>query len=134
MEILLNKTIVFTIEIIVIIALTAMLLIIPSIYLKNSTEKLNIIVDRLLEETFNEDYDSAAETIKELKDIWEQEKKLRSMILEEKYIMDVDNSIIQCEAAIKTKDKPMAYEYANIIKHNLEESLFSASFNLENIF
>lgn len=129
-----NKTTSFFIELSIIIAILVVLLVLPPCYLKKSNERLNKTVERLIEETYLEKFSTAEKTITELKNVWEKEKGLRALVLEEKYVMDADNSMSQCKAAIETQNRVLAYEYANSIKQILEESYFSISFKFWNIF
>lgn len=127
-----NKTTSFIIESSVIIVLLAIMLIVPSVYLHKSTDRLNNTIDRLIDEIYKEDWVQAQQSVSTLEKDWQKEKKLRALTLEEEYIMELDNSLIQCKASVETQNRSLAYEYANIIKHILEEALFSASFRIEN--
>jgi hypothetical protein len=130
----LNDTTRFVIEISVIIAIIFVLLAVPTAYIKGSTEEFILIVDRLIDEIYNEEFQKAEKTFDELSEKWDKEKGLYSVIIEEKFIMDLDDSLTQCKSAVKIRHKPNAYEYANILKNDFRESYSSISFKIWNIF
>ena len=93
-----------------------------------------VIVERLMDDIYQGKFDKAEETLTEIQETWHKEKSIRAITLEEKYVIDMDTSLTQCEAAIKTEDRSSAYEHASVIKHNMKESFSSISFKFWNIF
>ena len=128
-----NKTILFIVELIVILLVLSLLLVWPPRYLLLSNQKINQMTNRLIEETYAEQYDAAMQTLQEIKMFWDKEKNIRAMIIEESYIMEGDNNLLQCETAVKTRNRSLAFAYANLFWHSLDESYKSLSFTAWNM-
>ena len=129
-----NRTVSWWLQISIIILILVIIFTLSSGYQHRSSRKLGSMIDQLIHQSYHMDYQGALKTLEQIKLYWEKDKHIRAITVEEEYIMEFDNYLIQCETAIITENWTLSYQNAKLLKHTLEETLFSTLMNFDNIF